>query len=202
MKNLSSLLFLALLLLFLISCNSNPDTITDTTDIEIPSVNLDDSKDSSHTAISNADADDPYMLSNSSFLGMTPGGSLDDFKDGLRDGELRTGEGSFKVFYIDGAEGDELGYVYSREGGDGSIDQITITSPKVVTENGVRVGMSFNDLTQKLGEMEVFASEIESRVYATKDGTTYRLATNGIAGQTSAEDIKGDVGVMQIILGF
>jgi hypothetical protein len=202
MKNLPSLLFLALLLLFLISCSSNPDTITETTDIELPTVKTDDSKTDINAIIANSDADDPYMLSNDYFLGMTPGGSLADFIDVLRDGELKTGEGSFKVFYIDGAEGDELGYVYSREDGNGSINQITITSPKVVTEDGIRVGTSFNELTQQLGEVEVFASEIESRVYATKGGTTYRLATNGIAGQTSAEDIKGDVKVLQIILGF
>lgn len=201
MKNFSSLLFLALLLLFLVSCGNETKSITDIPEVETPDVETEDPNEN-NTAIYDVDADDPYLLSNGYFLGMTPGGSLADFKDGLRDGELKTGEGSFPVFYIDGAEGDELGYVYSMDGKDGKINEITITSPKVVTEEGVRVGLSFNELTQRIGELEVFASEIESRVYATKDGITYRLSTNGIAGKTTAEDIKGDVEVMQIILGF
>lgn len=201
MKNLSSLLFLALLLLFLISCGNEPATITDTSDIEIPAAETEDPNDG-NTAIYDVDTDDPYLLSNGYFLGMKPGESLTGFVDVLREGELKTGEGAFPVFYIDGAEGDELGYVYSREGTAGAIDEITITSPKVVTEEGVRVGLSFNELTQRLGEPEVFASEIESRVYATKDGITYRLATNGKPGKTTAGDIEGDVEVMQIILGF
>jgi hypothetical protein len=201
MKNFSTFLFLALLLLFLASCGSDPKSISDTSEVEIP-VAAPEDPNADNTTIAEADTDDPYLISNEHFLGMAPGGSLADFKDGLRDGELKTGEGSFPVFYIDGAEGDELGYVYSMDGGDGSINEITITSPRVVTEKGVRVGLSFNELTQRLGEVEVFASEIESRVYASKDGITYRLATNGVAGKTSAEDIKGDVEVMQIILGF
>jgi len=201
MKNLSSLLFLALLLLFLISCGNEPAIITDTSDIEITAVETENPNDG-NTAIYDVDADDPYLLSNGYFLGMKPGESLTGFVDVLREGELKTGEGEFPVFYIDGAEGDELGYVYSREGTAGAIDEITITSPKVVTEEGVRVGLSFNELTQRLGEPEVFASEIESRVYATQDGITYRLATNGKPGKTTAEDIEGDVEVMQIILGF
>ncbi|TXF87569.1 hypothetical protein FUA23_18460 [Neolewinella aurantiaca] len=201
MKNISGLFFLLLLLLFLVSCSSEPTSVTDTSGTETPAAETEDPNDG-NTAIYDVDADDPYLVSNDYFLGMTPGGSLADFKDGLRNGELRTGEGAFEVFYIDGAEGDELGYVYSMDGAEGTIDQITITSPKVVTEEGVRVGLSFNELTQRLGELEVFASEIESRVYATKNGVTYRLNTNGTPGKTTAEDIKGDVEVAQIILGF
>ena len=201
MKNFPSLLFLALLLLFLISCGNEPKSVADIPDEETTTSDV-EGPNEDNTAIYDVDDDDPYLLSNGYFLGMSPGGSLADFEDGLRDGELKTGEGTFPVFYIDGAEGDELGYVYSREGAAGTIDQITVTSPRVVTENGVRVGLSFNELSQRLGELEVFASEIESRVYATKDGITYRLATTGVAGKTSAEDIGGEVEVMQIILGF
>lgn len=188
-------------LLVLTSCGKEPKAITDITDIETPAADTPDPNDG-NTAIYDVDADDPYLLSNGYFLGMTPGGSLIDYKDGLRTGQIRTGEGEFDVLFIDGAEGDELGYVYSMESDDPTIDQITITSPKVVTEKGVRVGLSFDELQQRLGPLEVSASEIESRVYARKDGITYRLDTNGAPGKTTAADIDGDVEVMQIILGF
>ena len=50
----------------------------------------------------------PYVVSNGFFLGMKPGGSIAEFKDGLRADVLQTGEGDFDVFYIDGAEGNEV----------------------------------------------------------------------------------------------
>lgn len=190
-----------LCLLVFAACGSEPKSITDTTGIETPAADTPDPNDG-NTAIYDVDADDPYLLSNGYFLGMTPGESLVDFQDGLRAGQIRTGEGEFDVLFIDGAEGDELGYVYSMEGDEPTIDQITVTSPVVVTEKGVRVGLSFDELQQRLGPLEVYASEIESRVYASKDGITYRLNTNGTPGQTTAKDIDGNVEVMQIILGF
>lgn len=192
---------LLLCLLALTACGGEPKSITDTSGLETPAADTPDPNDG-NTAIYDVDADDPYLLSNGYFLGMTPGGSLAGYKDGLRAGQISTGEGEFDVLFIDGAEGDELGYVYAMESDAPTIDQITITSPKVVTEKGIRVGLSFNELQQRLGPVEVYASEIESRVYASKDGITYRLNTNGTPGKTKAEDIAGDVEVMQIILGF
>lgn len=196
-------LILLVVLLALAACTNEPKAITDTTDI--PPLETDTvigNEDQTSIYDVNADADDPYLISNGYFLGMTPGGSLADYKDGLRTGQISTGEGEFEVLFIDGAEGDELGFVYSGESDEPTIDQITITSPVVVTDKGVRVGLSFKALQQRLGPVEVYASEIESRVYATKDGITYRLNTNGAPGQTTAKDIDGDVEVMQIILGF
>jgi len=183
------------------ACGSEPKSITDTTGLE-DSADDTPAPNDDNTAIYDVDADDPYLLSNGYFLGMTPGGSLDDYIDGLRTGQIRTGEGEFDVLFIDAAEGDELGYVYTPDKTEPIIEQITITSPKVVTEKGVRVGLSFDELKQRLGPVEVYASEIESRVYATKDGITYRLNINGTPGKTTAADIGDDVEVMQIILGF
>jgi len=194
---------LFVVLLAFTACNNDQKTIADTTEIESPQTDMVMGNEDQNAIYDvNADADDPYLLSNGYFLGMTPGGSLADYKDGLRAGEIRTGEGEFEVLFIDGAEGDELGFVYSMESEEPTIDEITITSPVVVTEKGVRVGTSFKELQQRLGPVEVFASEIESRVYATKDGITYRLDTNGEPGKTTADDVGEDVTVMQIILGF
>ncbi|MEM9929004.1 MAG: hypothetical protein AAF840_04260 [Bacteroidota bacterium] len=122
--------------------------------------------------------DNPYRISNGIFLGMRPGGKLEAFADGLRADVLQTGEGDFDVFYIDGAEGNELGYLMADPNDESLIGSISITAEEVVTEEGISVGMTFAELEEKVGPVEVHGSEIEGYTYAYKYGLAYRLDVN------------------------
>ena len=109
------------------------------------------------------DPEDPYEIDeDGSFLGIAPGDALDTHRDGLREGDAPG------RFFIDGAEGSELGYLTAEAG---QITGVFITAPNVVTRNGIRVGYSLAELTERIGETRALGDGLRER-----DGLTYRLA--------------------------
>lgn len=153
------------LLLLCLGCNDRPPTTPETRPVEHPNAG--------NTAMYDVDPDDPYEIDDSSFLDMRAGSQVQAFPEILRLGTLENGEGSFPVYYISGRRDDTLGYVFAP---DGMIEQITVYSPDVVTKNGIRVGNTYQELVERIGPVTTHGTEIKSRVYATKDGLTYRLS--------------------------
>jgi hypothetical protein len=205
-------IFAFLLLVVLMSC-SNDKTSADTVDLEEPAADAPTADipantspedipapNDGMTAASEVYDDDPYLVSNGYFLGLTPGGSMAEFVDGLRSGVLQTGEGDFDVHYIDSAEGDELGYVMADPRDEGTIGNIFITSTKVVTEEGIRVGMSFTELQEKMGELEVHGSEIEGQTYANSDGLSFRLDAGNWSYEIDPSTIKPETKILEIVV--
>jgi len=174
MKNVPIFLFIICLIIALITgCNDQPPSIAEVPDEQVapqtPELNDD------NTAIYDVDDEDPYRISNGIFLGLQPGESFVDYQEGLRKGTLKSGAVSLSAWYIDGAEGNELGYVLPDPRDAGTVRSIVITSPDVVTEKGIRVGYEFPELMQRLGTLSLHGSEIESRVYADEGNLRYRL---------------------------
>jgi hypothetical protein len=198
--------FACLLLLVALSCG-NEEVVADTGSIEMPAAATSSPPPAApavhveeETAVSDTSDDEPYLVSNGYFLGLIPGGSLAEFIDGLRSDVLRTGEGDFDVHYIDSAEGDELGYVMADPRDEGTIGNIFITSTKVVTEKGVRVGMSYSELVEKMGELEVHGSEIEGQTYANSEGLAFRLDTGNWSYEIDPSTIKPDTKIIEIVV--
>lgn len=209
MKSILAFLFL----LVLMSCG-NDNASTDTVEVEAPTAPITTTAPQAEdtpaadapaesggmTSASEEGNDEPYLVSNGYFLGLTPGGAMIEFIDGLRSGVLQTGEGDFDVHYIDSAEGDELGYVMADPRDENTIGNIFITSPKVVTEEGVRVGMSFSELQKKIMELEVHGSEIEGRTYANADGLSFRLDVGNWSYEINPSTIKPETKIIEIVV--
>jgi|GEM_PF-1726834 hypothetical protein len=201
MRNFAVFLFFFLLLVFLVaSCNNQPETITDANDLEVIADTTATNPNDGKLAIYDLSEDDPYKLTNGEFLGLKPGASLADHKEGLRDGKLRTGGGIFDVFYIDSAEGNELGYVLPDPRDPGAIRSIVITSPNVVTEKGVRIGIEFPELMQRLGVVSISGSEVESRVYAKAGQLQYRLDMASTSLNIKSSEVPAGTKVVEIVL--
>ena len=181
---------LLLSLLFLTRCADNPPTTPETRPVENPNAG--------NTAIYDVDADDPYEIGDGSFMDMRPGDPLAPFRDFLRPGSLETGEGSFEVHFIAGRRKDTLGYGFSDDGN--TIESITITSPDAVTQQGIRVGNSLSELRERLGQLELYGTEVESRVYASKPPFRYRLNANAPAGPVDTSAIQSTTEVREIII--
>jgi hypothetical protein len=196
-------IFALLLLVILMSC-TNDKTSPEASDIDLPEADITagdaPAGNEEDVAIDKVDDDDPYLISNGNFLGLSPGGSMAEFVDGLRSGVLQTGEGDFDVHYIDSAEGDELGYVMADPRDEGTIGSIYITSAKVVTEKGVRVGTSFAELQQRMGKLAVNGSEIEGYTYATVGGLAFRLDAGNWSYEVDQSTIKPDTKVIEIVV--
>lgn len=139
----------------------------------------------------------PYTIKDNALLGMRAGEPIAGFKAGLRAGVLSTGEADFPVYYIDGAEGTELGYLMLDED-ETTITDITVTSPDVATKNGITVGMTYADLQKILGDFEVFGSEIEGYTHAAKDDYWYRLDAGNWSQEVDPATLKPDTRILSI----
>jgi len=201
MKFIKLILLLQLSLLF-IACGADaPDTMEDRTSAEGTGEAVLEDPNGDNTDNYAIDEDDPYLINADGLLGMTPGSVLADFSAGLREGKLETGEGEFDVYYIDGAEGEELGYLVPEPRDESLIGEITITSTKVVTEPGLRVGNTFAELQERLqSDLEVYGSEAEGRTYAVSKGVWYRLDAGNWMQDIEQSTIPPDTRVIEIVL--
>lgn len=191
-------------LLFLCSCgpaqptdNDRPEAATDT----LPEQNQ------GNLDIYDVDPDDPYQVGeDNSLLGILPGDAIDRHRDLLREGELRTGDGTFEVFYLDGADGTELGYLLPEPTPDGTegltVRSINVTSPRVVTNQGIRVGNTIGELEERLGALDIQGSELESRVHAydRANRRAYRLDFPDMRRNIPRDEVPDDAQVVYIVL--
>lgn len=193
--------FLSALLLTLLLCTCG-ETNTDPDGAGVDTVEMDDTEqpNQDNTSIYDVDPDDPYLVSNGYFLGFKPGEPIAEYVDGLRKGRLRTGEGDFDVFFIDGAEGNELGFLTADPANEQNIGNITITSPAVVTEEGIRIGLSYEELVERIGAITFHGSEVESRVIGNKHGLSYRLEMESNKYDLDNSTIKPATKVTQIVI--
>lgn len=141
----------------------------------------------------------PYQVEDGALMGMKPGEPLAPFAAGLRAGILRTGEGDFPVFYIDGAEGSELGYLMADDAGE-QITDVVITSPDVLSPHGLSIGMPYANLRQRATDFVVRGSEIEGHTYALVDGYAYRLASGNWQLEVDPATIADDTRILSISL--
>ena len=156
----------SLLLLTLLACSDRPPTTPETRPVENPNAG--------NTALYDVDPEDPYEIGDRSFLDMQPGDAIADYPNLLRDSTLTTGDGTFTVYAIHGRNGEALGYLHPDPEDAGRIGHLVVTSADVVTEQGLRVGNSYAELVERMGEVEVHGSEPASRVYANQ-GPLYFL---------------------------
>ena len=195
-------LLTALLFTFIVStCDSRPNDVEGAGVDTPPEAGVDRTPNDGNLDIYDVDPEDPYLLSNRTLLGLKPGEPIAPYTDALRKGKLKTGEGNFAGYYIDGAEGGELGFMMPDTEDETLIGDIYIFSPSVVTEEGIRVGLSYSELTERLGAIDFYGSEIESRVYGEHEGLRYQLDINSNTPEKiAAGDIPASTKVKAIVI--
>ncbi|MCP9237604.1 hypothetical protein [Lewinella sp. JB7] len=149
---------LALLLLVLCACSDGPPTTPETRPVENPNAG--------NTAIYDVDADDPYEIGDGAFLDMRPGAPVATFRKLLKEDGGR--------YNIRGRRRDRLGYVLTDASGE-TIASIHVTSPDVVTQNGIRVGLTQDELRERIGPITPGAPGPDGLRCVTQDALTYCL---------------------------
>lgn len=151
-------------------------------------------------SIYEVDAEDPYKIFNGTFFDFAPGQPIAPAVERLRKGKLKTGDGKFEVYYIDGRDKEELGYLMADPNDASKIGDITITSDQVITEEGARVGWTYAELTQRLGPLEVNGSEVEGATYATSDRLRYRLDEPHFTYDMGGETVGSGAKVLEVVI--
>ena len=152
-------------------------------------------------SIYEVDAEDRYKIFNGTFFDYAPGQPMAIAKERLRKGKLENGEGTFEVYYIDGRDREELGYLMADPNDASKIGDITITSENAITEQGARVGWTYGELKQRLGQLEVHGSEIEGRTYAALGKMKYLLDEQHYSYDLGAERVSDGATVVEVVIG-
>ena len=213
MKNRIGLLLWILLMTAVYACNSDKGTSAESsTRIESPVIEV-INPDNNEIVTANktgAKADDKKKYSTmygkkGSMKGGLPsktfrvkGGMVNTVKGGmvivdqkkhLVRGYIDFGEGRLSVHKLLDDKGGSLGYVMPRLGNNSLVGDITITSNKVLTEHGIRIGDTYSKLKEASNNLEVDGSNSEGRTYATADGVAYRLGTSALNSETTITEI-------------
>ncbi len=214
MKNRIGLLLWILLMTAVYACNSDKGTSAESsTRIESPVMEVDETPDNNESITANktgTKADDKKNSSTmfgkkGSMKGGLPsktfrvkGGMVNTVKAGmvivdqkkhLVRGYIDLGEGRLLVQKLLDDKGGSLGYVMPRLGNNSLVGDITITSNKVLTEHGIRIGDTYSKLKEASNNLKVDGSNSEGRTYATADGVAYRLGTSALNSETTITEI-------------
>jgi len=136
------------------------------------------------------------------FLGMRPGDKLTDQRDRLTKTVIKTGEGDFDawaILYV----GETVGHIFPDIQDQSRIGSIVITSSDAVTDSGIRVGSTWEDLKDAFPQIPVHGSEIEGQTFANHGHVSYKLNVNFWSYQLSEEElksIKDDTEIIEIWL--
>lgn len=99
----------------------------------------------------------PFLVTTNSFYGFTIGEKFGDLEKFL----MQTGEGDFDVFLIKDENGEQLGHINPDYRDESLVGGFAITTKKAITEDGVRIGMTYAEFNEKFPDAELHGSEIE-----------------------------------------
>ncbi len=151
-------------------------------------------------SIYEVDPEDPYLIFNGTFFDLAPGQAIAPALKLLQKGKLRLGKGKTKVYFIEAPDGAELGFLLPDPSDEARIGSIYVTSDRVVTQQGIRVGISYAELKERLGALELYRSVSDGRIYAKSEDLQYRLDEAQISAQLALDAVAGSTKVVEIVI--
>ena len=176
---------LVLLPLLLMACSDGPPTTPETRPVENPNAG--------NTAIYDVDPDDPYEIANDTFLDLSPGMLLPYAADDVTRIIEPTTYDELRAMPLVSDRGDTLGSLLLRADSD-TIHSIRITSPNVVTQNGIRPGFTYGELTERLGAVSLLQGASPQTAYAFLPPLYYLL------DRPFSDTISNDAVISEIVL--
>jgi hypothetical protein len=145
-------------------------------------------------------ADTQLSITEINFRGIQAGDAIASHADYTKKIKLKTGEGSFDVYEIRDFENNRAGYFMADPKNKLLVGDITIESPKATTNEGLKVGDSFQALSKIFPLAGVHGSEIEGRTYATTGRISYRLDVSNFKYDVDKAKIPAATKITQIII--
>jgi hypothetical protein len=141
-----------------------------------------------------SEANAEYLFTSNAFYGITKNEKV---PEGLEKSVLKTPDGDFDIYLIKDENGTQLGHILTH-GDELEIGNITVTSPKAITPQGFRVGMTFNELQKKYPNLEVHGSETEGYTYAKVEDIFYNLDFNHWEYELDAKLIPANTKIISL----
>jgi hypothetical protein len=145
-------------------------------------------------------SDTQLMITEINFRGIQAGDAISSHADYTKKIKLKTGEGSFDVYEIRDFENNPAGYFTADPKNKLLVGDITVESPKAITNEGIKIGDSFQALSKIFPLAGVHGSEIEGRTYATTGRLSYRLNVSNFKYEVDKAKIPAATKITQIII--
>ncbi|WP_375562574.1 hypothetical protein ACE193_08520 [Bernardetia sp. OM2101] len=198
--NIRNLKFCVLIALStsLFSCGSNQTKEAESTEVEAVDTTTVVVEEVKEEVVEEIKQENELIIYEKSFLGLSSGMKITDYKGTLEKGLLQTGEGDFDIFNVKDKDGNIVAYFDPFEG---KVGTITVTSELAKTEDGIKIGDTFGTLLEKYPNLKVFGSEIEGYTQAiVNDELGYRLDEQHYNYELKTSDIKKDTKIIEITI--
>ncbi|PPK86239.1 hypothetical protein CLV84_3161 [Neolewinella xylanilytica] len=170
---------------FFLTCSDGPPTTPETRPVDHPNAG--------NTAIYDVDADDPYEIDNGTFLDLAPGMLLPPaVKDNVSTLPVQSDDRN-RTLPLIGKRKDTLGTIQIQANQD-TIQSIHVTSPDVVTNSGIRVGVTYGDLIERLGSLTLTAGDRPDHTYA------YQAPYYYLLNAPFSDTVAGAAPVLEIVI--
>ncbi len=197
--NIRKLKYCLLIFFFtnLFACTSNQTKEVKTTQTEItePITELKEKE-----VVESKISKNELIIYQKSFLGLTPHTNIKDYEGKLEKGLLRTGEGDFDIFNIKDENENTVGYFVPFGENEDKVGSVTVTSELAQTEDGIKIGDTFETLLKKYPNLKVFGSEIEGYTQAIVENISFRLDENHYNHQLKISEIKKETKIIEITI--
>lgn len=147
-----------------------------------------------------APAFDSLQIGPRAFQGIAPGDSLARHASRLQPDVLVSGEGKLRIFRIQAANGQSVGYVVPDSRSQSLVGDVVITSPIVRTAAGIGVGDNFLAVEAAYPDIVVHGSEVESRTHAVSGNLSFRLAISKATYEVPRNTVPPTTKVLEVRL--
>ena len=151
-------------------------------------------------SIGKSSTDTQLWITEIGFRGIQVGDAIANHGAYTKKTKLKTGEGSFDVYEIRDFENNPAGYFEPDPKNKLLVGDITVESPKATTNEGLKIGDSFQALSKIFPLAEVHGSEVEGRTYAHTGKIAYRLDMPNFKYDVDKAKIPAATKITQIII--
>lgn len=139
----------------------------------------------------------PIIVERKEFFGVKIGEPIENFGNLATLGKISKKGVVLDVYYIE-QRGVEIGYFLPDSKNDTLVGNIFIQSEKAVTEDGFKVGTSFEEILEKLPAVKVL--ELENEIYAVVANISYKLDYRNYGTVLSRTSIPKKSKILEIII--
>ncbi len=140
------------------------------------------------------------IIKEHSFRGMSPGDKIADHQSYIQADQLKSGEGAFDIYQIQGYNEETLGFFLPDPNDKTLIGNIIINTPSPKTAQNIHVGNTFAQLRKALPELSIHGSEIEGRTFAKSGNLSYRLDAAHFTYEVDIAKISAKTKILEIIV--
>ena len=141
-----------------------------------------------------------FTMDSKGLFGVQVGDAIKKHSGNVKKTTIKAGEGNFAGYQITDPENNPAGYFLPDPNNKLLVGDITVESPKVSTDKGIKVGSTFKDLLKAYPNIEVHCSEIEGRTYATAAGLSYRLDAANFTYEVDKAKVPATAKITEIVI--